>query len=197
METISPSRLRSYLSCPFRDYLSQQLRMESVDTSKRELATTEFGTLAHHAFQQLFMDPLMKQSVKAAEIEEFLIEAARTEMHRLYGKRPAPLISIQFETLTQNLRYAAETEAAQRQDGWHILLAEEVLVMKKMRLPCLSRVLACAARSTVWIVTSVPVTFVFWIIKRPTKPDHRSKLTPPKSARAKSWLRRIMENFSA
>lgn len=126
VETISPSRLRSYLSCPFRDYLSQQLRMEAIDTTKRELASTEFGTLAHHAFHQLFMDPLMKQSVKTAEIEEFLIEAARTEMHRLYGKRPAPLISIQFETLTQNLRYAAETEAAQRQDGWHILMAEEV-----------------------------------------------------------------------
>lgn len=126
VETISPSRLRSYLSCPFRDYLSQQLRMESVDATKRELANTEFGTLAHHAFHQLFLHPQMKQSVKAAEIEEFLIEAARTEMHRLYGRRPAPLISIQFETLTQNLRYAAETEAAQRQDGWHILMAEEV-----------------------------------------------------------------------
>jgi ATP-dependent helicase/nuclease subunit B len=137
VETISPSRLRSYLSCPFRDYLSQQLRMESVDTSKRELATTEFGTLAHHAFQQLFMDSSMKQSVKVAEIEEFLIEAARTEMHRLYGRRPAPLISIQFETLTQNLRYAAETEAAQRKDGWHILLAEEVFGDEKDATPLL------------------------------------------------------------
>lgn len=137
VETISPSRLRSYLSCPFRDYLSQQLRMESVDASKRELATTEFGTLAHHAFQQLFMDQQMKQSVKAAEIEEFLIEAARAEMHRLYGRRPAPLISIQFETLTQNLRYAAETEAAQRQDGWQILLAEEVFGDEKDATPLL------------------------------------------------------------
>jgi ATP-dependent helicase/nuclease subunit B len=111
--------------------------MESVDTSKRELATTEFGTLAHHAFQQLFMDSSMKQSVKVAEIEEFLIEAARTEMHRLYGRRPAPLISIQFETLTQNLRYAAETEAAQRKDGWHILLAEEVFGDEKDATPLL------------------------------------------------------------
>ncbi len=126
VETISPSRLRSYLTCPFRDYFSQELRMEAVDPSKRELAPTEFGTLAHHAFYRLALDDAMKRSTDPRDIADFLIEAARSEMHRLYGRRPAPLISIQFETLLQNLRYAAETEAAQRQDGWQIYQAEWV-----------------------------------------------------------------------
>lgn len=137
VETISPSRLRSYLSCPFRDYFSNELGMETVDPAKRELAATEFGTLAHHAFYRLALDETMKRSTKPQEIGEFLIETARAEMHRLYGKRPAPLITIQFETLTQNLRYAAETEAAQRQDGWQIYQAEWMFGGKEDESPLL------------------------------------------------------------
>lgn len=124
VEAISPTRLRSYLHCPFRDYCSHELEMSSVDASKRELDAMEFGTLAHHAFHKLALDPAVKLSTSRPEIEDFLIEAARAQMHHRYGSRPAPLISIQFETLVQNLRHAAEVEAAQRQDGWQIYAAE-------------------------------------------------------------------------
>ncbi len=137
VETISPSRLRSYLSCPFRDYFTNELGMAAVDPMKRELAATEFGTLAHHAFHRLALDEAMKRSTNPKEIEEFLVEAARTQMHQLYGKQPAPLITIQFEMLTQNLRFAAETEAAQRQDGWQIYLAEESFGSIKDETPLL------------------------------------------------------------
>lgn len=126
VKTISPSRMRSYLSCPFRDYFTHELGMAAVDPAKRELAATEFGTLAHHAFHCLALHETMKHCTDEKEIADFLIEAARSEMHHLYGRSPAPLITIQFETLTQNLRYAAESEAAQRQDGWQIYLAEEM-----------------------------------------------------------------------
>ncbi len=124
VETLSPTRLRSYLNCPFRDYCTNELGMAPVDAAKRELDAMEFGTLAHHAFHQLALDPTAKQSTSEKEIADFLIEAARAEMHRRYGRQPAPLVSLQFEALLQNLRYAAETEAAQRQDGWQIHAAE-------------------------------------------------------------------------
>jgi ATP-dependent helicase/nuclease subunit B len=98
--------------------------MAAIDASKRELNAMEFGTLAHHAFHQLALDPTLRQSTSEKEIADFLIETARAELHRCYGRQPAPLVSIQFEALLQNLRYAAETEAAQRQDGWQIYAAE-------------------------------------------------------------------------
>lgn len=124
IETLSPTRLRSYLNCPFRDYCTNELGMAAIDASKRELNAMEFGTLAHHAFHQLALDPTLRQSTSEKEIADFLIETARAELHRCYGRQPAPLVSIQFEALLQNLRYAAETEAAQRQDGWQIYAAE-------------------------------------------------------------------------
>lgn len=122
--SISPSRIRSYLECPFRDYLSQELRMEATDAGKRELAPNEFGTLAHHALQKLAEHPQMKLSADAEAIADFLIEMALTQARQLYGSRPAPLIQLQLESLKQRLSHAAETEAAERESGWMIYDAE-------------------------------------------------------------------------
>lgn len=124
MKGISPSRIRSYLECPFRDYLSHELRMQATDAGKRELAPNEFGTLAHVAFQKLAGHPQLKLSTKASEIADFLIEKALEEAHRLYGKKSAPLINLQLESLKQRLRHAAETEALERENGWQIYQAE-------------------------------------------------------------------------
>jgi ATP-dependent helicase/nuclease subunit B len=142
LETISPSRLRSYLDCPFRDYLSQELRMEAVDAEKRELDPAEFGTLIHHALQQLAHDERLSRSVDANEIGDFLVEMAMKQARLLYGKRPAPLIGLQLESLHQRLRYAAETEAAEREQGWMIYRAEwepsadTPLLIEGARLKC-------------------------------------------------------------
>jgi ATP-dependent helicase/nuclease subunit B len=124
VEKISPSRIRSYLECPFRDYLSQELRMEATDVSKRELAPNEFGTLAHHALQKLAEHPQLKLSTKAEEIADFLIATALEQAQLLYGRRPAPLVNLQLESLKQRLRHAAETEAAERENGWRVYAAE-------------------------------------------------------------------------
>ncbi|HYF34642.1 MAG TPA: PD-(D/E)XK nuclease family protein, partial [Prosthecobacter sp.] len=122
--TISPSRIRSYLECCFRDYLSNELQMEAVEPRKRELAVNEFGSLAHHAFQCLAEDAAMRRSTSVKDIEEFLIEAAHTRGRALYGARWAPLVSLQFESLKQRLRHAAQCEAEERERGWQILRAE-------------------------------------------------------------------------
>jgi ATP-dependent helicase/nuclease subunit B len=122
--TISPSRIRSYLQCGFRDYLCNELNMEAIDPRKRELAVNEFGSLAHHAFQCLAEDATMRASANARDIAEFLIEAALTRGSALYGARWAPLVNLQFESLKQRLRHAAQIEAAEREAGWRILRAE-------------------------------------------------------------------------
>ncbi|WP_166647107.1 PD-(D/E)XK nuclease family protein [Prosthecobacter fusiformis] len=124
VEFISPSRIRSYLECPFRDYLSQELRMEAIDASKRELAPSEFGTLAHHALQKLAEHPQMKASKDAKEIADFLVGMAMEQAHLRYGRKPAPLIRLQLESLKQRLTHAADTEAAERENGWAIYASE-------------------------------------------------------------------------
>lgn len=123
-DTISPSRLREYLACPFRYYLGSAKRMHAVETGKRELDAAEFGNVIHHAFHRLHLDTSMRDSTHPARIAEFLEAAARDRVREVYGTRPAPLITLQMESILQRLRKAAEIEATSRQQGWQCLHAE-------------------------------------------------------------------------
>lgn len=123
-DTISPSRLREYLACPFRYYLGSAKRMHAVETGKRELDAAEFGNVIHHAFHRLHLDTTMRDSTHPARIAEFLEAAARDRVREVYGTRPAPLITLQLESILQRLRKAAEIEATSRQQGWQCLYAE-------------------------------------------------------------------------
>lgn len=124
LETISPSRLREYLSCPFRYYLSQAKRMSAIEPEKRELDAAEFGTVLHHAFHRLFQDSEMRECTHPARIAECLEDAARDYVHAHYGHRPAPLITLQLDSILQRLRQAAAIEATNRQSGWQCIDAE-------------------------------------------------------------------------
>jgi ATP-dependent helicase/nuclease subunit B len=125
LETISPSRLRSYLDCPFRHYLTSELRLDdSVDPDLREMGAMEFGNLAHHALQQLVLATDLHACTDADRIADFLVAEALKQARKIYGRRPAPLVTLQLEGLKQRLRHAAQTEAEDRAQGWRILHAE-------------------------------------------------------------------------
>ncbi len=124
LETISPSRLRDYLSCPFRYYLTHAKRMSAVETQKRELDAAEFGQIIHHAFHRLFQDTDMRDSTHPSKIADFLEAAARDYVHAQFGQRPAPLITLQLDSILQRLRHAATIEATNRQQGWQCIEAE-------------------------------------------------------------------------
>lgn len=124
LETVSPSRLGAYLRCPFRFYLSSVLRMESVDSTKRELAANEFGDLIHHAFEALARDEKIRLSTDEHEIARFLEQVVRARAHALHGRRLPPLLGLQLDGAIQRLRAAASCEAAERQAGWRIVEAE-------------------------------------------------------------------------
>ena len=124
LDTISPSRLREYLSCPFRYYLTHAKGMSAIETGKRELDAAEFGNLIHHAFHRLHLDAGMHDSTHPARIADCLESAARDRVREIYGQRPAPLITLQLESILQRLRKAAEIEAKNRQEGWLCINAE-------------------------------------------------------------------------
>lgn len=123
-DTISASRLKDYLTCPFRYYLKHHLRMETVDPGKREMSAAEFGDLLHIAFKKLAAEPSMHDCIAAAEIAAFLREAVRDEVQRRYGKRLPFPVRLQFDSALQRLTAAADIEAAHRRAGWRTLHAE-------------------------------------------------------------------------
>ncbi len=124
MATISPSRLRDYLTCPFRYYLAHGKGMTTVEPDKRELDAAEFGRIIHQAFHSLFLAAEMKDCTHPGKIADFLEEAARTDVRRRFGQRPAPLVTLQTESIVQRLRQAAAVEAENRQRGWQASDAE-------------------------------------------------------------------------
>ena len=124
LESISPSRLKAYLSCPFRYHLENNLHMSSVDPAKRELDALDFGNVIHHAFHQLAQDTAMAACDDAKKLADCLSAAAEARVHELHGKRPAPLISLQLESMLQRLRQAAILEAKHRAEGWRIQFSE-------------------------------------------------------------------------
>lgn len=124
LETISPTRLRSYLQCPYRFFLGNVLQMSAVDASSRELGADVFGQLIHTALQRMAIDTGIARSEDAAEIGAFLEEQLRAVAWQQFGKRPAPLVSLQIDSACQRLRHAAEQEALLRAEGWEIVEAE-------------------------------------------------------------------------
>ena len=125
VETVSPSRLRSYLECPFRHYLASELHLDAtVDPDLREMDALAFGNLAHHALQQLALVTDLRDCTEAGRLADFLVAEALGEAQRIYGRRPAPLVALQLEGLKQRLRHAALIEAEDRAQGWRILHAE-------------------------------------------------------------------------
>ena len=137
LETISPSRLRDYLSCPFRYYLTHAKGMSAIETGKRELDAAEFGNLIHHAFHRLSLDPSMRDCTHPAQIADCLEAAARDRVREIHGRRPAPLITLQLESILQRLRNAAEVEARNRQEGWQCIDAELLIGGKEDATPFL------------------------------------------------------------
>ncbi len=137
LETISPSRLRDYLSCPFRYYLTHAKRMSAVETQKRELDAAEFGQIIHHAFHRQFQNTDMRDCTHPAKIADFLEESARDYVNAKFGQRPAPLITLQLESILQRLRHAATIEATNRQHGWQCIEAELLIGGKEDAAPFL------------------------------------------------------------
>lgn len=126
-KTISASRLRDYLSCPFRFYLKHELKMDAVDPTKAEMSAGEFGSLIHVAFKALADDEALRDCTDEKKLASFLCEVATHEAARLYGERLPFTVRLQLDSALQRLQAAAAFEAAHREEGWRTLHGEFVI----------------------------------------------------------------------
>ncbi|MBI2566942.1 MAG: PD-(D/E)XK nuclease family protein [Candidatus Schekmanbacteria bacterium] len=118
--TISVTALQEYLSCPFRYYLRRVLRMRPVDPAKCELDALEFGTLCHHALEELGRNASLSSCDDGATLAAALTRAARTQFHGRYGTSLSPPLALQLDAAEQRLRAAAAEQARQAREGWRI-----------------------------------------------------------------------------
>lgn len=123
-ERVSVTALRDWLACPFRFYLKHALRMERVEPAKDELDARDFGTLVHHALQQLGESEELRDCADAAVLREFLLDRFERVARLRFGAELTLPLVVQLESGRQRLRATAEVEAKERAEGWRPLRVE-------------------------------------------------------------------------
>lgn len=142
---LSPSKLRDYLRCPFRFYLKHILGWRPHDARKRELDAMDFGSLLHHALEELAQHPdECDQDNIAAMLVQSLHARARSE----YGTHISFPLQLQLESAEARLRACASHEAAMRRDGWRTIRVEAEWELDCAGLPLRGRIDRIDALST-------------------------------------------------
>lgn len=125
---ISPTRLDSYLRCPFTFYLKDKeiLGDKRLDDRAEELASWEYGNLAHEALEKFGLSGL-KDSTDAQAIRDFLEEQVDVQLVERFGTAIPAIVAMQGESVKRRLAHFAEIQAKRREEGWRIVAVERKL----------------------------------------------------------------------
>ncbi len=115
---VSVTAFRDYLRCPFRFYLKQALKLETIDPAKSELDALDFGTLCHFALEAMGLEPALRDCTDAAVIREFLLAQVDARARGRYGTELTLPLIVQLESARQRLARTAEVQAELRAAGW-------------------------------------------------------------------------------
>ena len=128
LKRISPTRLDGYLRCPFTFYLRDKeiLGDKRMDDRAEELASWEYGNLAHLALEAFGNDPL-RDSTDADAIAAFLDEKVDAQLVDRFGTAIPAIVAMQGESVKRRLAGFARIQAARRAAGWRIVAVERKL----------------------------------------------------------------------
>jgi ATP-dependent helicase/nuclease subunit B len=119
IERLSPSAVRTYLTCPYRYYLKHVLRLEAVDDLAAELDGGAFGGLLHDVLHE-FGQSELRDSTDADAIRRLLRDTLDRLATEQYGERALTPIEIQIEQMRIRLDQFAEVQARHAEQGWVI-----------------------------------------------------------------------------
>lgn len=128
LEKISPTRLDSYLRCPFTYFLRRKdiLGDKRMDDRAEELASWEYGNLAHEALEAFGLSDL-RDSDDADAIRGFLEERVDAQLLERFGTAIPAIVSLQGESVKRRLADFAHIQSARRREGWTIVGCERKL----------------------------------------------------------------------
>jgi ATP-dependent helicase/nuclease subunit B len=133
--SMSATRFRDYLACPFRFYLKHILKMEPLDDTKRGMDALDFGLLVHEALQAMGNDPDMRTCTDAEALADFLRTCAQDTVNKLYGPHPALPIQVSLDAACRRLSAAAAVQAGLAAEGWKIERTEVTLELSINGMP--------------------------------------------------------------
>ncbi len=117
LTSLSVTAFRNYLSCPYRFYLANVLRLADVNDSLIEMDGRLFGNLGHEVLAK-FIRCDQGVSSKEDNIKSKLAEILDQVFLEQFGTQPLPAVSIQREQLRTRLNLFASWQAGWRADGW-------------------------------------------------------------------------------
>ena len=131
LQKLSPTRLDSYLRCPFTYYLRDVnvLGDKRMDDRAEELAAWEYGNLAHEALET-FGTSELRDSVDAEAIRSFLEERVDAQLVERFGTSIPAIVALQGESVKRRLGDFAVIQAERRASGWRIVAAERKLELQ-------------------------------------------------------------------
>ncbi|MGK0184412.1 MAG: ATP-dependent helicase/nuclease subunit B, partial [Verrucomicrobiales bacterium] len=90
---LAVTAFRDYLACPYRFFLSRQLRMNTIDPTKVEMDAMDFGNIVHATLEQMGADETMRDTTDASILRDFLRESLDATVRDRYGDSlPLPLL---------------------------------------------------------------------------------------------------------
>ena len=124
VETISPTRIRDYLECPFRYYLRHKLGMEEVEPNPRQWEPRKFGTVLHDVLYRFGQDEEIRDSSHGETIYAFLMKTLDEWLEVNHGDGLSLPVGVQVASARERLRAFAFIQAAERAAGWEIRQVE-------------------------------------------------------------------------
>ncbi len=121
---IRVTAFRQYLQCPFRWYLANVERLESIGDDGDELDPLAFGILAHEVLQHFGNDESARECTDPEQIYKHLADQLNRIAANRYGKRPPPAVRIQLDRLSRRFEGFARFQARTRSEGWRIVQCE-------------------------------------------------------------------------
>jgi RecB family exonuclease len=136
--SLSVTRFRDYLACPYRFYLKHVLRLEAIEDDAAELDGAAFGDLVHRVLAGFGRSE--QADAKEARTTSDWTKVAGYLDHKLdevaaarFGKKQArPAVLVQVEQLRLRLRAFAQWQAQRSGDGWRIVFSEDADNQKKL-----------------------------------------------------------------
>ena len=128
LSKISPTRLDSYLRCPFTYYLKDRsiLGDKRMDDRAEELQSWEYGNLAHEALEAFGASEL-KDETDPARIRDFLEERIDAQLVDRFALSIPAIVAMQGESVKRRLAGFAAIQAKRRAAGWRIAAVEKKL----------------------------------------------------------------------
>ena len=137
VERVRVTALSSYLSCPTRFFLSQNLGMQEPEPDRTEWNARDFGTILHNVLENWGRDEAARELDNAGDLEGYLHLGLERYLAGVMADGLTLGTVLQREAMKLRLSWFAKVQAEERKNGWRVVEVERPF---ELRLPGVEQV---------------------------------------------------------